>query len=337
MASAGTSSPHPDRRPAAPGLDARAAGQCPRGRPDRGRDRSRPAGRHACSDLAAADGRGRDRRRCPPPGVGRGRRRASRPGTGGRRRRPADPRPGRRPGRSSAPPSWRRVATANGRARRRDPGLGLAETVKRVVDGRIVETLDRSVLGTAQTPQGIRRDLLERGFNAAFLLLAGPTFTDEAALLEACRIPVHVVAGDPMNLKVTVAEDLERAEAALVGHPGRYDCPGPGGLRHRRNRLSWNAAPPCAGFWSMARRACTATRTATSPCTPLPTPCSVRLRPRRPSAGSSLPRRTTPAGVASSGPAGRGRRPGPAADARAGIDRRDDRGLPGPAWPACST
>lgn len=100
------------------------------------------------------------------------------------------------------------------------PVLGLAETVKRVADGRIVETLDRSALGTAQTPQGIRRDLLERAY-AAFPPAGGPTFTDEAALLEACRIPVHVVPGDPMNLKVTVAEDLERAEAALVGRSGR--------------------------------------------------------------------------------------------------------------------
>ena len=96
------------------------------------------------------------------------------------------------------------------------PVLGLAETVKRIASGRIVETLDRSALGTAQTPQGIRREILERAY-AAFPPSAGPTFTDEAALLEACRIPVHVVPGDPMNLKVTVAEDLERTAAALVG------------------------------------------------------------------------------------------------------------------------
>ncbi len=116
------------------------------------------------------------------------------------------------------------VAAATGEHGAAIPVLGLAETVKRVADGRIVETLDRSVLGTAQTPQGIRRDLLERAY-AAFPPLAGPTFTDEAALLEACKIPVHVVAGDPMNLKVTVAEDLERAEAALVGHPGVTTAP----------------------------------------------------------------------------------------------------------------
>ena len=46
---------------------------------------------------------------------------------------------------------------------------------------------------------------------------AEPTWTDEAALLEACRIPVHVVPGDPSNLKVTRPADLGRVEASLVG------------------------------------------------------------------------------------------------------------------------
>ncbi len=64
------------------------------------------------------------------------------------------------------------------------PVLGVAETVKRIAGGRVVETLDRSVLGTAQTPQGIQRGLLERAY-AAFPPAGPPTFTDEAALLEA--------------------------------------------------------------------------------------------------------------------------------------------------------
>jgi 2-C-methyl-D-erythritol 4-phosphate cytidylyltransferase/2-C-methyl-D-erythritol 2,4-cyclodiphosphate synthase len=95
------------------------------------------------------------------------------------------------------------------------PVLAMAETVKRIAGGQIVETLDRADLGTAQTPQGIRRGLLEQAY-LAFPPDGEPTFTDEAGLLEACRIPVHVVPGDPMNLKVTVPEDLDRAAAALA-------------------------------------------------------------------------------------------------------------------------
>ena len=46
----------------------------------------------------------------------------------------------------------------------------------------------------------------------------GPeTWTDEAALLEACRIPVHVVPGDPDNLKVTQPADLRRVESMVAG------------------------------------------------------------------------------------------------------------------------
>ena len=94
------------------------------------------------------------------------------------------------------------------------PVLPLADTVKRVVDGWIEATIDRSDLGAAQTPQGARASLFRRAF--ARFPGDGPTlFTDEAALLEACTIPVHSIPGDPVNLKVTVPADLQRAEALL--------------------------------------------------------------------------------------------------------------------------
>ena len=94
------------------------------------------------------------------------------------------------------------------------PVLPVAETVKRVEDGVIVETVDRSPLATAQTPQGVRRGLLRAAFDR--FPAAGPeTWTDEAALLEACRIAVHALPGEPGNLKVTVPADLERARAAF--------------------------------------------------------------------------------------------------------------------------
>jgi 2-C-methyl-D-erythritol 4-phosphate cytidylyltransferase / 2-C-methyl-D-erythritol 2,4-cyclodiphosphate synthase len=98
------------------------------------------------------------------------------------------------------------------------PVLALADTVKRVEAGRVAETLDRTILGTAQTPQGIRRGLLEQAW-ASYPPDGPRTFTDEAGLLEACTITVHAIAGDPMNFKVTVPGDLERAAAVLA--PGR--------------------------------------------------------------------------------------------------------------------
>lgn len=92
------------------------------------------------------------------------------------------------------------------------PVLPVAETVKRIEAGRVAATLDRSTLGTAQTPQGFRRSVLHAAY--AQLDPAGPVaWTDEAALCETCRIPVHALPGEPTNLKVTVPEDLVRAEA----------------------------------------------------------------------------------------------------------------------------
>jgi 2-C-methyl-D-erythritol 4-phosphate cytidylyltransferase/2-C-methyl-D-erythritol 2,4-cyclodiphosphate synthase len=96
------------------------------------------------------------------------------------------------------------------------PVLPVAETLKRVgPDGRITGTVDRASLGAAQTPQGIRRDLLLRAWTA-FPPEGPPEFTDEAALLEACRIAVHAIPGEPSNLKVTLPDDLRRAEQALA-------------------------------------------------------------------------------------------------------------------------
>jgi 2-C-methyl-D-erythritol 2,4-cyclodiphosphate synthase len=114
------------------------------------------------------------------------------------------------------------------------PVMPVAETVKRVADELVAETVDRSDLVTAQTPQGVRAGLLARAYE--LYPPDGPeTWTDEAALLEACRIPVHVVPGDPSNLKVTQPADLRRVEAMLpratmtrvgIGHDSHPFGPG---------------------------------------------------------------------------------------------------------------
>ncbi len=96
------------------------------------------------------------------------------------------------------------------------PVLAVTDTIKRIADGRVAETVDRSVLAAAQTPQGVRRALLRDAF-ARFPPSGPENWTDEAALLEACNISVHAIPGEPSNLKVTLPTDLDRAEAALLG------------------------------------------------------------------------------------------------------------------------
>ena len=91
----------------------------------------------------------------------------------------------------------------------------VADTLKQVDPvGRIVHTVDRSSLWQAQTPQGARRNLLERA--SAEADRTGLVCTDEAALLEAAGMPVQVVEGSGRNLKITRPGDLQVA-AALLG------------------------------------------------------------------------------------------------------------------------
>jgi 2-C-methyl-D-erythritol 4-phosphate cytidylyltransferase/2-C-methyl-D-erythritol 2,4-cyclodiphosphate synthase len=123
---------------------------------------------------------------------------------------------GARPAASAA--LVRRVAETAAREGAAVPVLPVVETIKEVADGQIVRTVDRSRLAAAQTPQGVRLGLLDAAWKR-FPPSGAETWTDEAALLEACTIPVHVVAGEPENLKVTVPADLARAEALLGTRP----------------------------------------------------------------------------------------------------------------------
>jgi len=84
------------------------------------------------------------------------------------------------------------------------PALGLADTVKRVRDGAVVETVDRSDLVAAQTPQAFLATVLRRGYAGD---LAG--VTDCASLVERAGGRVKVVPGDPRLLKITTPADLE--------------------------------------------------------------------------------------------------------------------------------
>jgi 2-C-methyl-D-erythritol 2,4-cyclodiphosphate synthase len=77
----------------------------------------------------------------------------------------------------------------------------------------------RSTLGAAQTPQGIRTELLREAY-ARFPADAPETFTDEAALLEACKLPVHAIPGNDRNFKVTLPSDLARVATLLGAQPG---------------------------------------------------------------------------------------------------------------------
>ena len=91
------------------------------------------------------------------------------------------------------------------------PVLPVADTVKQVADDRVVRTVDRAALVSAQTPQGFLRAVLEQAHadGAAGL-------TDDAGLVEAMGAPVVTVPGADEAFKVTRPLDLLLAEALLA-------------------------------------------------------------------------------------------------------------------------
>jgi 2-C-methyl-D-erythritol 4-phosphate cytidylyltransferase/2-C-methyl-D-erythritol 2,4-cyclodiphosphate synthase len=113
-----------------------------------------------------------------------------------------------------------RVAAAAAEHGAAIPALPVTETLKRVADGRAAETVTREGLSAAQTPQGVRREILAAAF-AAHPATGAETFTDEASLVEAYGSAVAVVPGERGNIKVTEPEDVAYAEALLALRVGR--------------------------------------------------------------------------------------------------------------------
>jgi 2-C-methyl-D-erythritol 4-phosphate cytidylyltransferase len=92
------------------------------------------------------------------------------------------------------------------------PVLVVSDTLKRVRDGAVAETVDRDGLVAAQTPQAFLVSTFHRA-------LAGDlgTATDCASLVERAGGRVAVVEGDPRLVKVTTRADLALVEKLLAG------------------------------------------------------------------------------------------------------------------------
>jgi len=97
--------------------------------------------------------------------------------------------------------------------------MPVVDTLKRTGPGaRVTETVDRTGLWGAQTPQGFRYAAIL----AAHRDMAGRELTDDAAVAEAAGLPVRLVPGDAGNIKLTLPEDFARGERLLVPRGGEY-------------------------------------------------------------------------------------------------------------------
>jgi len=87
------------------------------------------------------------------------------------------------------------------------------DTIKKVQDFQVVETIERTSLWQVQTPQAFRFSLLWEAHHQA--LQENFLGTDEASLVERLQHPVQIVTADYDNIKLTTPEDLYIAEAIL--------------------------------------------------------------------------------------------------------------------------
>ncbi len=88
----------------------------------------------------------------------------------------------------------------------------VVDTIKRVEGDVVLETVDRSNLRKAQTPQGFKASDLMDAYAAA-----EADFTDDAALLQSRGHKVLAVEGDARALKITTAQDVDAAYSLLFG------------------------------------------------------------------------------------------------------------------------
>jgi len=105
----------------------------------------------------------------------------------------------------------KRTREEAGGAQEHDPLDAILGTQVRAVATRVViETLPREGVVLVQTPQVFKLGLLRRAYEQP-----GLDSTDDAGLVERLGVPVHVVEGEPRNIKVTVPADVSLARSIM--------------------------------------------------------------------------------------------------------------------------
>lgn len=88
----------------------------------------------------------------------------------------------------------------------------VTDTIKEIVDDKIIGTIDRTKLRRALTPQTFRLEILKKAFANADLTESA---TDECFLVEKLAFEIAIVEGSAKNIKITTREDFILAESLL--------------------------------------------------------------------------------------------------------------------------
>jgi 2-C-methyl-D-erythritol 4-phosphate cytidylyltransferase len=95
------------------------------------------------------------------------------------------------------------------------PAVSITSTIKKVNEGFISETVSREGLYEIQTPQIFQADIIKAALTNA--MNKSIAVTDDCMAVELIGIPVRIVEGSRMNIKITDNNDLKIAEAFLSG------------------------------------------------------------------------------------------------------------------------
>ncbi len=90
------------------------------------------------------------------------------------------------------------------------PVVPVKESIRKLV-GSSNQPANRSLFRIVQTPQVFQTSLIQKAYAQPF----SPGFTDDATVFESLGKPIHLVEGDPANIKITYPADLQVAEAFL--------------------------------------------------------------------------------------------------------------------------
>jgi 2-C-methyl-D-erythritol 4-phosphate cytidylyltransferase len=93
------------------------------------------------------------------------------------------------------------------------PVVPVIETLKRIENATVVETVDRSQVHRVQTPQVFEYSMIKTLMEKA--QTAEVEFTDDASLCEYYGIPVGVFEGDVRNVKLTYEFELQALKPLL--------------------------------------------------------------------------------------------------------------------------
>jgi 2-C-methyl-D-erythritol 4-phosphate cytidylyltransferase len=90
------------------------------------------------------------------------------------------------------------------------PVIWINDSIRTVLDTGSI-AVDRENLRIVQTPQVFRKELIKKAYASAL----HENFTDDATVVEKLGVTLHLVEGNPENIKITSPSDLRFAEAFL--------------------------------------------------------------------------------------------------------------------------